>query len=315
MKVSVSIITYNQEKYIAKAIESVLMQEVDFDYEIIIGDDCSTDGTQAIIEKYRQQYPELIRFIAHKERYSGVPGRLNLITNIQAAKGEYVALLDGDDYWLDKHKLQQQVTFLDENPDYVMCFHDAIVESDENNLKPFLYSKQLRLSPGMVVEHNELVSRCLIPASSTVYRRSVLSEIPEWFWEVYSGTWILQMLISKKGRVKYFHDLKYRYTVNKGSISHRDKLSLDVNRIKIRQTKTLQKHFPEVPGSVFRHKLAALYFRRAIFASHRKDFLRVLLYLLKSALINRKAFMIMLKKYGSRVNGRTGGAIENGAQE
>ena len=107
--VSVSIITYNQRELIGRAIDSVLMQEVDFPYEIIIGDDCSDDGTQEMIEAYRRQHPDKIQLILHPRRYTDeVPGRTNNTTNLLNCRGKYTAMLDGDDYWTDAGKLQRQ---------------------------------------------------------------------------------------------------------------------------------------------------------------------------------------------------------------
>jgi len=139
-KVSVSILTYNQRNLIGKAIDSVLMQEVDFPYEIIIGDDCSSDGTQEILKDYQRRYPHIIQLVLHPRRYDDVPGRTNNITNLYACRGEYIAMLDGDDYWISEDKLQRQVDFLDENPEYVMTFHDALIISATNAFEPFNFS-------------------------------------------------------------------------------------------------------------------------------------------------------------------------------
>lgn len=141
-KVSVSIITYNHVNYIAQAIESVLKQQVDFTYEIIIGDDYSTDGTQKILQHYQKKYPDIIQLVLHPKRYEGVPGRLNNITNLYSCRGQYVALLDGDDYWISENKLQTQVDFLDQNPDYTLAFHEIKVVSEEHESDTFYSSER-----------------------------------------------------------------------------------------------------------------------------------------------------------------------------
>lgn len=113
---SVGILTYNQVDYISQAIESVLIQEVDFDYEIVIADDCSTDGTSEIVRSYAEKYPNLIRAIIH-EKNIGIEENANCLK--RECKGRYRAVQEGDDYWVDPFRLQKQVEFLENNQDYV----------------------------------------------------------------------------------------------------------------------------------------------------------------------------------------------------
>jgi len=116
--VSIVCITYNQEKYIGEALDSLLMQQTSFPYEIIVADDVSSDGTQAICEKYAKRYPEIIHYI---RREKNVGGMMNEYMAVQEAKGKYIAFCEGDDYWIDVNKLQQQVDFLESHPDYSLC--------------------------------------------------------------------------------------------------------------------------------------------------------------------------------------------------
>ena len=140
--VSVVTITYNHEPYIAKCIEGVLMQKVDFPMEFIIADDCSTDGTQSICRSYAERYPELIRIITSGCNVGAV---LNEQRAFMVAQGKYIATCEGDDYWTDPDKLQKQVDFLEAHPDFSVCFHrfrrlhlnDGSWESDHcDNLFP-----------------------------------------------------------------------------------------------------------------------------------------------------------------------------------
>lgn len=117
---SVVTITYNHEPYIAKCIEGVLMQKVNFPMEFIIAEDCSTDGTRAICEEYAAKYPELIRLITSETNIGYNPNELRAM---KAAKGKYIAYCEGDDYWTDPLKLQKQVDFLESHSDYSVCFH------------------------------------------------------------------------------------------------------------------------------------------------------------------------------------------------
>ena len=118
--VSVCMITYNHESYIAQAIESVLMQQTDFEYELVIGEDCSTDETRAIVRAFGDRYPQRIRVLL-AEHNQGSYG--NAVATLTACRGQYIASLEGDDYWIDPTKLQQQVAFLDSHPEFSICAH------------------------------------------------------------------------------------------------------------------------------------------------------------------------------------------------
>ena len=117
---SIVTITYNHESFIAKTIEGVLMQQVNFPIELIIAEDCSTDGTRAICQRYADEHPELIRLITSESNVGAVKNERRAML---AAKGKYIAFCEGDDYWTDPCKLQKQVDFLESHPDYSVTFH------------------------------------------------------------------------------------------------------------------------------------------------------------------------------------------------
>ena len=126
--VSVNVVTYNHVKYIKQCLDGILMQEVDFEYEILLGDDESSDGTREICIKYAEKYPEKIRLFLHsRENNIGIggqpTGRFNFIYNLFHARGKYIALCEGDDYWTDENKLQKQVEVLINNPNISICHH------------------------------------------------------------------------------------------------------------------------------------------------------------------------------------------------
>lgn len=116
---SIVVVTYNQEKYIRQALDSVIMQNMDFSYEIYIGDDASTDKTPLIVEEYGRKY-DAITAICRKKN---VGGNYNAYDLLRRTKGKYIAYLEGDDYWTDKNKLQVQVDFMESHPQYVGCTH------------------------------------------------------------------------------------------------------------------------------------------------------------------------------------------------
>jgi glycosyltransferase involved in cell wall biosynthesis len=140
-KVSVMLITYNHEKYIAQALESVLMQETDFDFEINVIEDCSTDRTQEIVMRYVRQYPDIVKPFFNKKNIGFKITQRNFYRGFRTLTGDYFAILEGDDYWTSPHKLQKQVDFLDTNPDFAICAHNTVKVYDDGTVDPhrFLY--------------------------------------------------------------------------------------------------------------------------------------------------------------------------------
>ena len=128
-KVSIWCITYNHEQYISEALDGILMQKTNFDYEIVVGEDKSRDNTRSMLLAYKEKHPDKIKLLLHDEN---IGMTANVIATLEACTGEYIALCEGDDYWTDPLKLQKQVDFLDDNKDYSLCFHDVIKRNDEN---------------------------------------------------------------------------------------------------------------------------------------------------------------------------------------
>ena len=199
MLLSVCLITYNQVGYIEQAIESVLMQEAGFTWELVIADDGSTDGTRDILLKYKKEYPELIKLILQKKNVGAYRNWMDLITYPQS---NYIAYLDGDDYWTDAHKLQKQVFFLEANPDYAICTHhvdivkDGIVQPSEN----FGLRNDGNFNIAELAEGNFIYS------PSVVYRNGLIDEFPAWLEMSPVGDYVLHLLNAKKGRIKYMSD-------------------------------------------------------------------------------------------------------------
>lgn len=124
-KLSVCFITYNHEPYLRQSLDSVLAQKTDFPFEIVVGEDCSTDNTRAILLEYKEKYPDKIKLL-FREKNLGCP-TLNVYQTSMECRGDYIAYLEGDDYWTDDNKLQKQVDFLDAHNDYMACTHTCKV--------------------------------------------------------------------------------------------------------------------------------------------------------------------------------------------
>ena len=131
IKLSVIFITYNHEKYVEKALRSVCEQETDFTFEVVVGEDCSTDSTREILKRVADEYPDKVRLL-FREKNFGRP-TLNVYNTTMECRGEYLAYLEGDDYWTDKNKLQKQVAFLEEHPEYIACTHDCVMVDEKGD--------------------------------------------------------------------------------------------------------------------------------------------------------------------------------------
>lgn len=214
--VSVCCATYNHESYITEAIEGFLMQETNFPFEILIRDDFSTDKTTEIIKQYDDKYPTLIKPIFEKENQYVKGVRPMHVMMIQA-RGEYLAICEGDDYWTDFLKLQKQVDFLEENKDYVISGHDAfIVDENGKHLKdlklPEIYKKDFDAE-------DLILTKAQILTLSWVFRNVLLNEISRERRMVLNGDTFLISLLGHHGKSKYHSDIKPAgYRVHTGGV-------------------------------------------------------------------------------------------------
>jgi glycosyltransferase involved in cell wall biosynthesis len=222
MKLSVPIITYNHERFIANALESVLMQHVDFSYEIVVGEDCSTDATREILLSYQKRFPDKIRLLL-PEKNLGMMG--NFIATLKACRGEYIALLEGDDYWTSSNKLQKQVAFLDAHPECSACFHNVLITHESTPEKDcFFHEAPLSHS---YFHLKDIVSSHFIPTCSTVYRGGLFEKFPDWYKDMPMGDWPLHILNAEHGSYAYLDEVMATYRVHGGGIwSSSDRLGI-----------------------------------------------------------------------------------------
>lgn len=207
MKVSVCMITYNHESFISEAIESVLMQQTNFDYELVIGEDCSTDRTREICLQYQAKYPDKIKLRLPEKNMGMQP---NVIANLKACTGEYIAMLEGDDYWIDPLKLQKQVDFLEKNPELIACFHDVINLNDNEGL---YYESPRVFGNRKIFDINDIVSSWFINTCSLVFR-NLDFQLPAFMSEVYAGDQFLSLTLAMHGKFYYFNDAMAVYRVH-----------------------------------------------------------------------------------------------------
>ena len=220
MKVSVCITTYNHEKYIAQAIESVLMQKTDFDFEIIIGEDDSSDNTRDISKEYKAKHPEKINLFLNDRAnviyINGKPtGRWNFINNLKHAQGEYIALLEGDDYWTDSCKLQKQADYLDAHPECALCFHDVQAVYDNELREPETLTP---INKKEVYALEDIIKGNFIHTCSVMFRNGLFGDFPDWFYSTPMADWPLHILNAQYGDIGYIRDIMGAYRIHKGGI-------------------------------------------------------------------------------------------------
>jgi len=213
LKVSVSIIAYNNEPYIAQAIESALSQQTDYPFEILIGEDQSADRTREIVEAYARRYPDKIRLFLHDYEPGFVHrgGGWNFLHNLRNARGEYIAWLDGDDYWNDLRKLQKQVDFLESNPSFSMCFHNVLLKDEVNEGKDQLAHQ---FDSRRVFTLEDIIKGNFIYTCSVMFRRSEKNFIPNWYIKCPIGDWPFHVLNARKGDIGYLPDVMGVYRIH-----------------------------------------------------------------------------------------------------
>lgn len=226
--VSVCIQTYQHIRYIKKAIDRILMQKTDFDFEILIGEDGSEDGTREICIEYAKKYPNKIRlFLHHREnniRINNKPtGRFNFLYNLFSARGKFIALCEGDDYWIDNFKLQKQIDILNENPNLIGSYHEMeILFKDRKEL----FSKELNNNKSRIIKLEDvLASRWLIPTASFVFRNKI--EYPEILTTTTVGDFPLYCLVFSKGDGIFIDEVMACYNKRNNSSHTNSKFILD----------------------------------------------------------------------------------------
>lgn len=206
--VSVCAITYNHERYIARCLDGLLMQQTSFPFEVVLGEDCGKDQTRDIIRAYEQKYPTIIKPIYHEQNVGAARNLFQYC--LPAAKGKYIAICDGDDYWTDPHKLQRQVDFLEQHPDCVMNFHRVRqVDQDDNIIQ------QQEPSPAVRFYSRHDILHISIPTLSVVYR-NCLGQYPEEVYQAKSGDTFLFGMLSRYGGAADLGFVGANYRVHAG---------------------------------------------------------------------------------------------------
>jgi glycosyltransferase involved in cell wall biosynthesis len=220
VKVSVCVPTYQHSKFVTKCLDGILMQQTSFPFEIIIGEDESSDGTREICMQYADAHKDKIRLILRSRKdvvyINGNPtGRYNFINTIMESKGEYIALCEGDDHWTDPLKLQKQVDFLEANKNYAGCAHYTQQVFD-NGQEGKIYGKHKEkidfYAADTIHEHS------IFHTSSFMFKKSALI-IPDWFWKIVSGDMALFSIIAASGPLRCIPEVMSVYQRHAGGLT------------------------------------------------------------------------------------------------
>jgi glycosyltransferase involved in cell wall biosynthesis len=220
--ISIGVMGYNQEKYVRQTMDSILAQRCSYPFEIVIGDDASSDNTRAILEEYRQKHPGIIRLLPEAPN-KGV--LRNYADVVKACTGKYIAFCHCDDYWHDPLKLQKQVDFLEKNPGYGLIHTDADFYLEKSNST--LHSYHAKTHPNMPegdVFNDLLLSRFSITTPTALYSKAAMDKYVD-FNEFENAGFLYEDLptwleLSKHVKVKFLKDSTSTYRVIEDSHSH-----------------------------------------------------------------------------------------------
>lgn len=287
--VSICCVTYNHEPYIADALDGFLMQETNFAFEIIVRDDYSTDKTAAIVKQYADKYPNIIKpiFESSNQYSKGIqpfPAVMNRST------GKYIAICEGDDYWTSSVKLQRQIDFLEQNPDYSLIFHNAEIKDYDQNgivIDTRLHTKNI---PSGEVTVAQILMTKIVPTASVVLRNVDLSY---YFSKKYPvGDTPLFMFMAKFGRLYYSDEITSVYRLLTTGMVKSQLSTMKKHSAFIPYYKDLQKEFSEFDIDDIIHKSIVRKYMLTIIASIKeKDYISLLKYFTLFFVLYPKSFI------------------------
>ena len=196
-KVTVFMVTYNHERYIAQSIESVLAQRTNFPIEIVIGEDCSTDRTREIVVEYARRFPKIIR-PRLLEKNQGAAH--NFVDTFPMCSGKYIVILEGDDYFLNPNKLQIQADILDARPDLAIHFHPVKCIYSDGITGDSIWPNNFTREESTIYD---LLEDNFIPTSGNMFRNRLFDQLPPWFSESILGDWPMNIMNAAHGNIGF----------------------------------------------------------------------------------------------------------------
>lgn len=212
-EVSVCIFTYNHEQYIEHCIESVLMQKINFKFEIVLGEDYSKDNTRTLCESYSKKYPGIIRLL---DRGKNLGMCENVFDTIKNANGKYIAILDGDDYWIHPLKLQKQFDYMESNEDINLVFHQTIIINElSKTISLFVMEEKT------IYKIDDIIDKWSIATGAMLFRKEAM-DYPEFLSHTHNFDLVIQLIVNRNGnKIGYLKDIMSVYRINSGSNTYK----------------------------------------------------------------------------------------------
>lgn len=218
--VTVTIVTYNHAPFVRQTIESVLAQKTSFPVHVYVADDCSQDGTGAILDELRATADSRMK-VFHRPTNMGMADNfLTLLADAWASGCKYIAHLDGDDYWSDPEKLQKQVDYLESHPECVLSTHNSHVLGPAGFFEFNRMSFYRRRGLDEQYKLKDYLAKDFFHSSSMVYRNGVIEALPAWYKAVFSMDYFLVLFLATKGDIHFRNECMSVYRTNPDSISH-----------------------------------------------------------------------------------------------
>lgn len=284
--VSVFMITYNHENFIAKAIESVLKQKTNFVFEFFISDDSSKDKTTQICLSYQEKYPTIITFNSNE---TNVGFQSNYIENFKNLNFKYIAYIEGDDYWIDENKLQKQYDFMEAHPEVALCYTNAFSFNDGNEEVKEIMIKN---KPGQNIfdlDYYINAGRFFMPTLTLFIRKNAFPDpIPDWLYNTFNLDWAMNILFMQNGKAGYIDDITAMYRKQQSGIISSTELPVVV-RNGIQLAKNMDKHF-NYKYHYFFGKRQWWYYQLVLYYFEKKKYLRGFYWLLYSFFRNPVSF-------------------------
>lgn len=214
--VSICCLAYNHAPYIRQCLEGFVMQKCDFAFEVLVHDDASTDKTAEIIKEYQNKYPGIIKPIYQTENKYSKGVKVTTELQFPRAKGKYIAICEGDDYWTDPYKLQKQVDFLEANPDFVLTSSNAKIIDFEGNL---IKENKLDIFENTIYSKDDLKNGAFLLTLTLCFRNKLIKEFPKEFYKVKNSDIFLISILGKYGKGYFSTDIKHSvYRVHSGGV-------------------------------------------------------------------------------------------------
>jgi glycosyltransferase involved in cell wall biosynthesis len=224
--ISICMITYNHEAFIDQAINSILSQQTSYSFQLVIGEDYSTDATRLICESYAASHPDKIKLLPSEKNYGVIP---NFMRTLNACDGRYIAICEGDDYWIANNKLQLQASFLEENNDYIIC---------AGRSKYLGYKGEIICRDGRVEKSKvdftaeDYLLRMSFETATIMYRSNINFKLPESFKNVFSADQFLVLLLTMNGqKIRYIDKDLAMYRYHQGGITKQTKRKIVLEKL------------------------------------------------------------------------------------